>query len=135
VSSGRDSVFHWPLRVRNAGHFKETVLAEWEGLGEEGDLKPVLRDYVNGLRGVHGPVRTILGAREPKWENHIVSARTWFQHNTEDPAARLYELRKIEDEGQVFSQGVFEEFLLRLDYLRQKNVLGGDLNRLLRSSE
>lgn len=66
--------------ARRNEEFKKSVLQELNSLGEEKlDLKPLVRDYVEGLWSVHGMLRSDLRVKVKAWEAVLDEALLRFQ--------------------------------------------------------
>jgi hypothetical protein len=122
-------------RIREDPSFKRTVLLELEKSGTTADLKPLVRDYMTGLQSVHAAVRHSVERTELVWIRTVADARARVCSDLADPDARLYSLlRRADDGNRVDSTPVFDDFLPRLQDLRQKNGAIRDLTKQFRSN-
>jgi len=80
-------------RVRATGGFKKSVMSELSALNQKVDLKPHIRDYVDGLSAVHRTVRTQIASKLCAWEAALAGALENFekQNGTDHGAVWLCE--------------------------------------------
>ena len=67
-----------PADLRRNRGFKRPVLRELEALGGSVDLKPLVREYVEGLWAVHAQIRGLLASRILEWEATLELAKSTF---------------------------------------------------------
>ena len=68
------SPFVQPERLREDGVFKKKVLREMEEIGENIDLKAIIRDYIEGLSIAHSEIRKCLCRCANDWDNILEKA-------------------------------------------------------------
>jgi hypothetical protein len=60
--------------LREDGKFKRSVLTELEELGERLDVKPFVREYVEGIGHIHTSFRELIASDLERWDHLITDA-------------------------------------------------------------
>jgi len=107
---------------RNRG-FKPRVLKELETLGESIDLKPLVRQYVEGLWAVHAQIRELVAPRILEWEGILKLAKSTFLAggNDERSAFALAAVQLREDDSYETSVHLPTQFNEHRQFLEAKN--------------
>lgn len=110
--------------------FKKTVLDDLRELGEEFDIKPLIREYVTSIGNVHKKVREILKEDILQWEERIHNCIQQFRDETKSEDIIGLGIAIQEDEG-IYSESIsiFTDFMEHRQELEQKNRLAGSLAR------
>jgi len=107
---------------RNQG-FKRPVLRQLEALGESVDLKPLVRQYVEGLWAVHAQIRELVAPRILEWEAILKLAKSTFLAggNDERSAFALAAVTLREDDSYETSVHLPTQFNEHRRFLEAKN--------------
>jgi hypothetical protein len=54
-------------------------------MGESVDVRPLVRDHLDGLWAVHAQIRERLAARTASWENVLLAARAKYEQSCPGP--------------------------------------------------
>lgn len=110
--------------------FKKTVLDELKKLGEEFDIKPLIREYITSIGNVHKKVREILKEDIQQWEKTIHNCIQKFRDETKSDDIIGLGIVIQEDEG-IYSESIsiFTDFIEHRHELEEKNRLIGSLAR------
>lgn len=92
------------------GTFKPAVMAELTSQGEWIDLKPMVRDYMEGLAAVHVEIRKRLDPRMKQAEELVLQYRKMFEENAGVPDACVGLAA-----GRLKENGLMEEFFYLTD--------------------
>ena len=107
-----------PPGLRASGGFKEGVLSELEAIGEQVDLKGLVRDYVEGLWTVHDVIRERIKSLVQQWETLVCEAIDLFKsmHPEEGAIGLSVVARK--------SEGIYpESAALFMDFIEYRKIL------------
>jgi hypothetical protein len=89
-----------PSELRLNRKFKRSVLQELEALGDSIELKPLIRQYVEGLWTVHAQIRELVSPSIQLWEATLDLAKKTFLHGGNDErSAFLLEAVALRDDG------------------------------------
>jgi hypothetical protein len=119
--------------LRQNGDFKRSVLQELEQAGSH-DITPLLRDYIGRFAHVHEGLRRMC-CQVDGWRQAIALALARY-HDFAGPEG-IGTLAVAEDETGAWRESlmIFEDPIRRLDHLRAKNSLLGNLSRRYISNE
>ncbi len=92
------------------GSIKASVMEELTALEPTVDLKPLIREYVEGLANVHGKIRTLLDPRVRQAEDLVLHWRAQFTQQ-----AKLQKVPVGLVAGRLFKDGTAEEFFSLTD--------------------
>jgi len=79
-----------PEDLRRNPKFKRSVLRELEALGQSIDLKPLIRQYVEGLWVVHAQIRELVAPRILEWEAILKLAKSTFLAGGNDERSAFF---------------------------------------------
>lgn len=118
-----------PEDLRRNPKFKRCVLKELEALGQSVDLKPLVRQYVEGLWTVHAQIRELIAPLILQWEAILVLAKSTFLAggNDERSAFFLAAVSLREDDTYDTSVGLPTQFNEYRRFLEAKNARLDDL--------
>lgn len=108
-------------RLAEDRKFKRSVLQELELAGDLVDLKPLVRDYIEGLTGVHLSVREVLAPDVERWEETIKSAMERFANEHPGSLLGLAAVKTLERGRYTDAVPVFDEPIKRRRWLERKN--------------
>lgn len=126
-----------PDKLEEDEQFKKSVLKELKASGDEIDIKPLIRDYIASLGGVHEKIRNLLKADVHGWTQTILTAMSRFQERyPKEPSIEGLEAVVRNDDG-TYSQRVplFEDFIEYRQQLENKNSNLATLGKRYVSSE
>lgn len=116
------SFFASAIYLREDGKFKASVLKEIEEKGDNVDLKPLLRDYVQCLLTVHTELRAKFHDAIAQWEATISEAiRSFSSAYPQNSAAGLLSCVTYRGETRVGEFHVNTSTMERRQALNQKN--------------
>lgn len=112
-----------PADLRRDPDFKKTVLKELEALGEKVDLKPLVRDYVEGLWVVHSHIRSLLFPHTPEWELILEAAKAKYRFSrpNEETTVGVAAVAVADDGGLDRPIQIVTQFNDYRRYLETKN--------------
>jgi hypothetical protein len=79
-----------PGDLRPNSKFKRSVLKELEALGESIELKPLVRQFVEGLWTVHAQIRELVALPIQKWEATLKLAKSTFLAGGNDERSTFF---------------------------------------------
>jgi hypothetical protein len=121
--------------IKGEAGFKSKVLAELEALGEKADLKPFVREYVDGIGRVHRGLRDLLAEAVSRSEQVITHAIDRFRRLHGEPVGGLAAM-SIADGGTVAEEvQIFSDLIDRRRELASRFSLVGHLSSHYVSSE
>ena len=121
-------------RIREDGGFKSAVLNELSAIGEKVDLKPLVRDYIEGLEEVHRFLRNRIKDDADGWEATLGSAME--RHRRPNEALPSLFVVQVDDADETIEEvQVFESILTRRQKLEQRIPLYGNLSKQIVTSE
>jgi len=102
--------------------FKKTVLDELKKLGEEVDIKPLIREFVSSIGNVHKKVREILKEDIQEWEGRFDKCIQKFKNETKDEDIVGLGIA-IQEEPGIYRESVsiFTDFINHRQELEQKD--------------
>lgn len=108
-------------QIESDGGFKTGVLAE---LGEKcsRDLKPLVRDYLEGLGQVHLRARNILSADVSDWDGVFESVTDEYRRVTSEDVSSLAIVAVVDDHSVLDSVSIFNDLIERRKDLSSKNL-------------
>ena len=85
------------------GKFKSSVLEELNSSGNEHDIMPLIREYIECIGVVHNKAREILMPRVSDWEEIIINAINLYKESigTEAPVVGLAALILTESDKMI----------------------------------
>ena len=112
-----------PTELEDDSRFKRAVLEELKAIGDEVDLKPLAREYMECLSRVHNRIREILRSDVSDWETKIHSTIDRYKAavGEQTPIIGLAIVKEIEDDMYAEEKSIFTEFLDRRRKLEKKN--------------
>lgn len=113
-----------PKDLRRNPKFKRSILEELERVGKSVDLKPLVREYVQGLWTVHAQIRERLAAPIRAWEATLELAKSTYLASCgeEGSTFALAAVTFGEDGEQESCVEVFSEFNEYRRFLEAKNA-------------
>jgi hypothetical protein len=116
--------------------FKKTVLDELKRLGDEFDIKPLIREFVTSIGNVHKKAREVLKEDIQQWEERIHNCIQKFRAETKSDDIIGLGIAIQEDEGTYSeSISIFTDFMEHRHELEDKNRLVGSLARFYVTSQ
>lgn len=107
--------------LQNNKKFKKSVLQEMKILGENIDIKPVTRKYIESIGKLHEITRKMLSEDITSWQNNICSVIHKFKMKYGDDLVGLAAV-SVEDNGNYNeSTQLVKEFVNRRLELERKN--------------
>lgn len=101
--------------------FKKSVLDEMKILGENIDIKPIVREYIESISTIHDKIRKILSEDIFSWQENIDIAIDKFKTKYGDDVCAITAV-SIEDNGHyIESTQLFNEYINRRVELERKN--------------
>jgi len=109
--------------LRRNPKFKRTVLKELEARGQTVNLKPLVRQYVEGLWVVHAQVRELVAPRILEWETVLERAKsTFLLGGNDERSAFLLAASKLREDGTCeTSTSLSDKFNEYRRFLEAKN--------------
>jgi hypothetical protein len=83
------SIYTKTMYLREDGGFKKAVLEELESLGGRVNLKPLVRDYVAALGGVHESLREMIRVSIETWDHVFLGAIDRFKSAYPDEGSEV----------------------------------------------
>lgn len=113
-----------PEDLRRNPKFKRSVLKELDALGQSVDLKPLVRQYVEGLWAVHAQIRELVAPLIREWEAILELAKSTFLAggNDERSAFALAAVTLREDDTYETSVHLPTQFNGYRRFLEAKNA-------------
>lgn len=110
-------------RLEDDQKFKQSIIEELKSIGEEIDLKPLVREYIECLCRVHTKVRELIEDDSMEWERTTKGVIDRFKTaNPDETSLAGLALIAQSDEGEPTNiVHIFEDFLERISQLKQKN--------------
>jgi hypothetical protein len=106
-------------QLQEDDRFKPAILAELIKIGDKHDLKPLIRDYVEGIGEVHASLRQKIADDVQKWEM-ILRALLDRVRNL-DPDASTVQILQLDERGSLQGEVlVFEALLTRRAWLERR---------------
>ena len=119
--------------------FKQTVLKEMLAIqsNDDIDIRPLIRDYVEGIGKIHEKVRELIHTDVNKWEGILSDTINKFQNEfgAEESLAGLDIVAKKDDSHWAERITIFEEFIEKRQALENKNRIFGNLHKSYASNE
>jgi hypothetical protein len=117
--------------------FKKSVLNDLRALGDTIDIRPLIREYVEGLGIIQEKVREILGSDISIWEGTIknVIARFAKRFGKREPILGLEAVMVADDGSKIYSISIFLDSIEYRRGLEIKNRQFGSLARRYVSNE
>jgi hypothetical protein len=112
-----------PAELEDDSGFKRAVLEDLKAIGDEVDLKPLAREYMECLSRVHDRIREILRSDVSDWETKIHSTIDRYKAalGEQAPIIGLAIVKETEDGMYAEEESIFTEFLERRRKLEKKN--------------
>jgi hypothetical protein len=119
--------------------FKQSVLQEMKTIqGEEDlDIRPLIRDYIEGIGKIHEKARDLISLNVKNWEDILDNTINKFQKEfgTESTITGLAIIAE-KDDGHILERKIiFKEFLERRRALENKNRIFVNLHKRYVSNE
>jgi hypothetical protein len=117
--------------------FKKEILAQIKEIGEEIDIKPLLRENIAAFGRIHFSMRDLWNTELPDWEAVLLDVqREYEQQFGSSQVGVLFVIERDELNNAVVSRhSIFTDFMDRRKYLEARNSIGADLNSSYISSE
>ncbi|MDD4924643.1 MAG: hypothetical protein PHF74_07440 [Dehalococcoidales bacterium] len=90
--------------------FNKKILEEIKQIGEDIDIRPLIRQYIQGLIEVNKKIRKVLSPHIIKWENTVQCAIKRFQENNPEETTLSLSLF-IENDNCKKYVDIFDEFI------------------------
>lgn len=103
--------------------FKTAILDELKKIGNELDIKPLLREYVSAIANVHKKLREIIDADIIEWENRLFSMINVFKERIEPEECLIgmAAVRMLGNNTYTDIEPISTDFIKRRKALEQKN--------------
>ena len=126
-----------PKDLKEDDGFKKKILKEMEAMGEEIDLKFLVRDYMEGLSIVHSEVRKHVHQECAEWEYIISEAIERYKLNNpeEDTVLGLSAIIRTEEGLYKDDIALFMDFIDLRKYFEKKNNTLTNLTRRFATNE
>lgn len=114
-----------PADLAEDSKFKRAVLEELKAIGDKIDIKPLVRDYMECLGGVHNKIRKSLRDNVSDWETKINNVIELFKGTFGEQTSISGLAIVAESEKGIYpeSEWIFTEFIERRRKLESKNKL------------
>jgi hypothetical protein len=107
--------------LKNNKKLKKSVLDEMKILGENIDIKPITREYIESIGKIHEKIRKMLSEDITSWQKNIDSVIHQFKMKYGEDLVELAAV-SVEDDGSYNeSTQLFKEFVNRRLELERKN--------------
>ena len=94
--------------------FKASVLAELKSRGERLlNVRPLVREYVEGLAVAHGKVRELMASDVARWESTMAVQIARWREETASSIIGLAAVYQNDDGEEELEEGIFQEFMDR----------------------
>jgi hypothetical protein len=105
-------------QLAHDGNFKRTVLDEISKL-EKIELKPMVREYIEGLSAVHNAFRIITNTKRKSWNERLGSAAKRFTDQFPDEPTSALAILPVDADGhkaaeEVYVAGPVKDYLAHL---------------------
>ncbi|HEX6038439.1 hypothetical protein [Longimicrobium sp.] len=122
-------------KLDDDGGFKQSVLNElMSAHGEQADLKPLVREYIEGITEVHRKFREIIAVDVKQWESTLM--REMAQRCTLDGGAQALAVVHTDDAGHTVEEfHLYWAFLMRRRELEQRMPLYTPLRKPVVTSD
>jgi hypothetical protein len=126
-----------PKDLKEDDSFNKKILKEMEVIGEEIDLKFLVRDYMEGLSIVQSEVRRHIHQKCTEWEYIIIEAIERYKSNNpeEDTVLGLSAMIRTEDGLYKDDIALFLNFIDLRKYFERKNNTLTNLTRRFATNE
>lgn len=126
-----------PSRLEQEGGFKSGTLAKLKSLGSKAELKPLLREYMSGLRSIHSVVRRQLGEFEEACERAFLDAEASIKRlASEGQDAQVWDAARVDQAGNYLEmESIYVQYPRLIFELRTKNARLEDVLLQVRTSE
>ena len=122
-------------RIKKMGKFKASILEELESLSETMDLKPLIREAMEGYASVHAFARELSAKHIAPWEQSISATRKAYTDKFGEGEFVL-SVSEVDDAGKTqASVVIFDDFVKRRKSLEEKNRTDISYNSQIISSE
>ena len=125
--------------LADVSRFKQTVLDEILSMkSKDGiDIRPLIRDYIEGLGKIHEKVRESIHPDVEKWEGIINDTIKMYQgeFGAEVSLAGLAIVAQKDDNHWIEKRTIFKEFIERRRALERKNSIFVNLHKRFASNE
>jgi hypothetical protein len=129
----------YPSELAEDGKFKQTVLDELIAMNNQSgiDIRPLIRDYVEGIGKIHEKVREFIRPDMEKWEGVIDDTIKLYQNKfgAGVSLAGLAIVVKKDDNHWTEERTIFKEFIEKRRALERKNSVFGNLRKRYASNE
>jgi len=117
--------------------FKKTILEELNDIGDEIDVKPYMREYLEGLATIQNRIRELLNNDLPTWDEKFLEIEQRYKDNFGDDVSLAgLALVIVDDEKRFIEKYVItSEFIDRRKSLSKKNHNLNGLTRRYVSNE
>ena len=108
-------------RLKEEKKFKAAVLKELEALGDEIDIKPLVRQYIDSIGRIHLSIRDLVASDVARWEHTILEIQNRFTETFSDDPSGLAMVACQDLETFTESTQIFDDFIKHRQWLAQKN--------------
>jgi len=122
-------------RLKDDKSFKKSIIKELELLGDNVDLKPLIRESMEAFGRIHSLVRDSWADDVTRWDKAILELRKLYQDRFGVFDVGL-SVVAIDDNGKIDeAASIFEDLIQRRKSLRQKNLAITRFNAEIITSE
>lgn len=123
-------------RLEEDAGFKRTVLAELKATGRKVlDLRPLLREYMQGLAAAHRQVRSLMENDLSRWESTLTVHISRWQQEASDSTIGLAAVYRDDDGEERDEEELFTEFIERRRELVSRHQQADGLGSIFVSNE
>ncbi len=119
--------------------FNQTVLKEMNTAQHKNiiDIRPLIREYVEGIGKIHEKIRELTHKDLIDWENIMNHTIEKFQkeYGSDVSLAGLVIATRQENDHQIERKTIFKEMMKRRQVLERKNAIFGNLRKRYASNE
>ena len=109
-------------RIKEDGGFKAGVLRELDGLGEKIDIRPLVREYVEGIGKVHTCVRASTYSDVVSWDRLLEGVRSRFAAVFKEPEEQLTLVARSDKGHDPEEVQIFKDLITRRKWLEQRTA-------------
>ena len=124
-----------PSRIAENSKFKKKVLEEMQAIGKKVDLKPLIREYIGELAGVHYQFRKQIESSAKAWEASIQGGIDIYLNAFPEEHNSAIHATKVDDTGRTENFYLTEEFRKYRMHLSRKNGSLRNIERVYASGE
>lgn len=128
-----------PSVIEDDGKFKKSILEEMKTIAikDQIDIRPLIREYVEGIGKIHEKIREFIKSDIEKWENILESTVTKLEKEFEDrnTISSLEIVIEVDENRWVEHHTIFKDFLERRQALERKNRFFNNLAKSFATNE